>query len=403
MSYLSKRIQALSPNYFAALEEKIKAIQAAGGEVIRLDIGSPDLPPADHILEALKRSASAPDHHGYQPHRGPAPLRPAWTGMYARQFGVELDPESEVVPLLGSKEGIFHLTMAFVNPGEIVLVPDPGYITYTQAARFAEGRPYPLALSAERDYLPDLAAIPPYITAQAKLLWLNYPNNPTAATATVDFFAEAVEFARENHLLLCHDAAYIRVAFDGYRPPSLLEVSGAKEVAIEFNTLSKAYNMAGWRVGAALGNARALRALFKLKSQVDSSHFLPVLEAAVAALDGDQSWLEPRNETYRERRDLLLASLRKIGLKPATPRASLYIWCPVPDGWSDTDFAMRVLEVAHISLTPGSIFGRGGEGHIRISLTRPTEKVAEAASRLERLSFQGPGDPVQIQPDVERG
>lgn len=390
MNYLSRRVQALSTNFFAGLERRIQEIQAAGGDVIRLDIGSPDLPPAPHILEALNRSAAQPDHHGYQSHKGTAALRAAWAEMYARVYGVELNPDTEVLPLLGSKEGIFHLTLAYVNPGENVLVPDPGYPTYTQAALCAEGRPVSLRLLPERGFLPDFEELPLMVSAQAKLIWLNYPSNPTAATAPLDFFEYAVEFARDHRLLLCHDAAYSQVAFDGYRPPSLLQVPGAKEVAVEFNTLSKSHNMAGWRVGVVVGNARALRGLFKLKTQADSGHFLPVLDAAVAAMTGDQSWLEDRNEVYRQRRDLLLQALRKIGLKPETPRASLYIWCPVPEGFSSVEFSKRVLEEAHISLTPGTVFGSGGEGYVRISLTASDEDVEKAAMRLEEMDFLSP-------------
>ena len=383
MSYLSKRIQVLSPNFFAGLEKQIQALLAAGEEVIRLDIGSPDLPPPPHILQALVQSAARPGHHGYQPHRGAAHLRQAWAEMYARDFGVELDPESEVLPLIGSKEGIFHLTLAYVNPGEVVLTPDPGYMTYTQAARCAEGVPYSLPLLPERGYLPDFDAVPLYIIAQAKMLFLNYPNNPTGAVAPLELFEQAVAFARDHRLLLCHDAAYTHVAFDGCRPHSILEVPGAREVAVEFNTLSKTYNMAGWRVGAALGNARALRGLLKLKTHADSGHFLPIMDAAAAAMTGDQEWLVERNATYCRRRDILLDGLRAAGLSPGVPQASLYIWCPVPAGWSAMEFAARALEEARLSVTPGTVFGPGGEGFVRLALTASEEKCAEAARRLK--------------------
>jgi LL-diaminopimelate aminotransferase len=377
-------MESLSAHFFAALSIKLSAMQSEGLDVIRLDEGSPDLPPEPWIIEALARSAADPTHHSYQPHRGTARLRQAWAGMYQRLYGVQLEPETEVLPLLGSKEGIFHLAMAVVDPGDIVLVPDPGYVTYTRGTLFAGGQPVCFPLLPERGYLPDLDAIPPDVARRAKILWLNYPNNPTAAVATPEFFARAVAFARDYHLIACHDAAYTQVTFDGYRAPSLLEAPGAKEVAVEFNTLSKSHNMAGWRVGAALGNAQVLRNLFTLKTNQDSGHFLPVLDAATQAMGGDQTWLSKRNEIYRQRRDALLAGLRRLGLQADTPQGSIYVWSKIPEGWSSMDFVSAALEQAHVSLTPGAYFGQGGEGYARIALTAPVERIHEAVSRLER-------------------
>jgi len=351
--------------------------------VIRLDEGSPDLPPAPHIIEALARAAGRPDTHSYQPHRGFAGLRQAWAEMYQGAYGVAVDTESEVLPLLGSKEGIFHLPLAFVEPGSVVLVPDPGYITYTRGARLAGGETYYLPLRRELGFLPDLQAVPPETLRRTRILWLNYPNNPTASTASLDFFAEAVAFARDHNLLLCHDAAYTQVSFDGYRAPSILEVPGAKETCVEFNTLSKSHNMAGWRVAALIGNAAVIRAMYTLKTNVDSGHFRPVMEAAVAAMTGDQTWLQERNEIYRQRRDVVLRTLQRLGLEAETPRASLYVWFATPAGQTSAGFASTLLERAHVSLTPGSIFGPGGEGYIRLSVTAPIERVEEAMRRLE--------------------
>ncbi len=379
----AQRMQGLTEHIFASIESRIARLEQSGAQVIRLDIGSPDLPPAPEIIEALNRSAGAPDRHGYQTHRGPERLRSAWAHMYRRVHGVELDPENEILPLIGSKEGIFHLPMAFINPGDIVLIPDPGYITYTRGAILSGGIPYYLPLLPENDYLPDLEAIPADILGRAKLIWLNYPNNPTASTSPLEFFERAAAFAREHSLLLCHDAAYSQVTFDGYRAPSLLQVSGAKEVGVEFNTLSKSHNMAGWRVAAALGNAQVLRALYTLKTNLDSSYFLPVMDAAVQAMTGDQSWLAERNAVYQERRDLVVACMHSLGLPALIPQASLYVWCPVPKGTSSSEFASFLLEEAQVSVTPGSLFGPHGEGFLRIALTVATDQIYKAMDRIK--------------------
>jgi LL-diaminopimelate aminotransferase len=376
------RMSHLAPHFFAALSARLQVLQAEGRDIIRLDEGAPDLPPAPHILETLQRSAARPDAHSYQPHRGPRVLRQAWGDMYRRLYAVELDSEQEIVPLLGSKEGIFHLSLAFIEPGDIALVPDPGYITYTRGALVAGGEVYPMPLLPGSGYLPDLEALPRPVLRRAKLMWLNYPNNPTAAVAGLEFFARSVELAREYGFLLCHDGAYMQVAFDGEQPPSLLQAPGAKDVAVEFNTLSKSHNMAGWRTGALLGNSQAVRALYTLKTNADSSHFLPIFEASTAALTGDQSWLSERNEIYRQRRDVVVAGLQRIGLAVPAPRASLYIWAPIPSGWGSVDFATAALEQARVSLTPGTVFGPGGEGFVRISITAPIERVQQAMDRL---------------------
>lgn len=381
---IAHRMQALPAHFFASLSARVSALQSQGLDVIRLDEGAPDLPPEPWIIHALARSATNPSHHSYQPHRGTPQLRQAWASMYRNAYGVEIDPESEVLPLLGSKEGIFQLAMATINPGDVVLVPDPGYITYTRGTLFAGGEPVYFPLIRERGYLPDFDAIPAEIARQAKVIWLNYPNNPTTAVAKLEVFSRAVDFARQYGLLVCHDAAYTQVTFDGFHAPSLLEVSGAKEVGVEFNTLSKSHNMAGWRVGAALGNAQVLRNLFTLKTNLDSGHFLPVLEAAAEAMCGDQSWLLGRNEIYRQRRDLAVQGLRAMGLQADLPLASIYVWSTVPEGYSSVDFVSTVLEKTQVSLTPGTVFGLGGEGYVRVSLTAPIERIAEALARLER-------------------
>jgi len=387
MKINAARTEQLAPQFFAGLNEKIASLESSGCDVIRLDVGSPDMPPAAHIIEALNRASQMDDRHGYQPHNATQALRQAWGDMYLRLYGVSLDLDREILPLMGSKEGIFHLTMAVVDPGNIVLIPDPGYLTYTQSARMAGGEPYYLPLLPENRYLPDLNSIPDSIARRAKLLWLNYPNNPTAACASEDFFAEAVLFAHRYDVLLCHDAAYNQVTFDGYHAPSLLQVPGAKATAIEFNTLSKSHNMAGWRVGAALGNPEALRALYVLKTNADSGHFLPILQAAAAALSGDQGWLVERNSTYQRRRDVVIENLSAAGVRVEPPQASLYVWAPVPKKWSSMDFATALLERANVSLTPGVVFGAHGEGYVRIALTQTEAVIAVAMQRITELGL----------------
>lgn len=385
MKSTSQRMQRTALQFFASRNEKINRLIAAGHDVIRLDIGSPDLPPAKHILDALYHSAARADTHGYQAHNATQALRQAWSAHYERLHSVTLDPNSEVLPLMGSKEGIFHLMLALIDPGDIVLIPDPGYITYTQGTQVSGGEPYYLQLRPELGYLPDLAAVPSDVARRARLLWINYPNNPTAATAPLRFFQQAVEFARQYDLLVCHDAAYNQITFDGYRAPSLLQANGAIEVGVEFNTLSKSHNMAGWRVGAALGNPAALQALHKIKTNADSGHFLPVLEAATVALTGDQSWLQPRNEEYRERRDLVYGSMQRMGIKVEKPQASIYLWARVPPGWDSDGFTEAVLEKAHVCMTPGIVFGVAGERYMRIAITASMERLQEAMQRLEKF------------------
>jgi LL-diaminopimelate aminotransferase len=375
-------MEHLTAHFFATLGARIAALRAAGADVIRLDEGAPDMPPAPEIIQALSASAAQPERHSYQPQRGTAALRQAWAEMYRRVHGVTLDAETQITPLLGSKEGIFHLSMMTLQTGDAALIPDPGYITYTRGALFAGAEPIHFPLLPERGYLPDLEAIPAAAVRRARLLWLNYPNNPTGGVAELAFFQQAVEFARRHHLLVVHDAAYTQITYDGYRAPSLLEIPGALEVALEFNTLSKSHNMAGWRVGAAAGNPEVIRRLFTLKTNVDSGHFLPIMEAATAAMTGDQAWLEPRNRIYQERRDVILSGLRAAGLPVEAPRGSLYIWCPAPPGWNGLEFSQRLLEEAHVSLTPGVVFGQRGENHVRIAVAAPAERCAEAMSRL---------------------
>lgn len=384
---IADRVQNLPAHFFARLGRQIQGLQAEGRDVVRLDIGSPDLPPPDFIIEAMYRSAQDHAHHGYGGFYGIPTLRRAMAGYYERRFGVSLDPERQVAPLIGSKEGIANVALAFVDPGEVVLVPDPGYPTYGLGTLLAGGVPYRVPLLAENAYLPDLELIPAEVAQAAQILWLNYPNNPIGATAPLEFFERAVAFAQRYELLICHDNPYCDLTFDGYVAPSILQVAGATNVAVEFNSLSKTYNMAGWRVGMAVGNAIAVEALARTKTNIDSGIFRPIQDAAVAALTGDQAWLKDRNEIYRERRDMVLATCQRLGLQAEKPVAAMYVWAETPAGYSSEDLAMRLLTEAGVSVTPGTAFGPHGEGYLRISLGADTERLREAMQRLEQLSF----------------
>jgi len=385
----ANRIANLPPYFFAKLNGRIAELKQEGLDIIRLDIGSPDLPPPDFVLQALNRSAADPDHHSYAGYYGIPALRQAIADYYGRRFGVKLDPEAEVISLIGSKEGIAHVPTAFVNAGDAVLVPDPGYPTYRMGVVLVEGKTYPMPLLPENDYLPDLEALPRSVLRRAAVLWLNYPNNPTGAVAPLAFFERAVDFARQHGLLICHDAPYADVAYDGYEPPSMLQVDGAREVVLEFNSLSKSHNMAGWRIGMAVGSAQAVKALALVKTNLDSGIFRPIQDAAIAALTGDQSWVAGRNAIYQERRDIVLAGLKRAGLRARRPKASLYLWPQVPAGLASADFAERLLEETGVSVTPGTAFGQHGEGHVRISVGQATERIREAMDRLVNFMAKG--------------
>ena len=387
------RLTNTPPYPFVRWAEHIAAARQRGIDVIRLDMGNPDMPPPDEVVEALCRSAHQPEHHGYPGYRGLPVLRQAIASYYERRFGVMLDPATQVVPLIGSKEGIVNLALACLDPGDLALVPDPGYAPYTRGTALAGAQTHTFPLRAERGFLPDLDAIPAGVADRAVVMWLNYPNNPTGATADLAFFARAVEYARRHDLLLCHDAPYCDVTYDGYVAPSLLQVDGASDVAVEFNSLSKTANMAGWRVGMAVGNAGALASLAQVKSNVDSGIFRPLQEAAIRALSVDPEWLVARNGIYRERLDIVLEGARAAGLGAPRPRATLYVWAEIPrrgegrdsSGWRSEEFALELLQRTGVSVVPGTFFGPAGEGYVRISVTAPTERIREAAQRLRRF------------------
>ncbi len=379
---LARRVQQLPPYLFAEISRKIAEKRAQGVDVISFGIGDPDLPTPPHVIEALKRAADDPVNHRYPETEGLPELRQAMARWYERRFGVTLDPDKEVVPLIGSKEGIAHVALCLIDPGDVALVPDPAYPVYAVGTMFAGGEVYPLPLTEARGFLPDLDAVPADVVRRARVLWINYPNNPTAACATLEFFERVVHFARRYDIAVCHDLAYADVAYDGYVPPSFLEVPGAREVGIEFNSLSKAYNMTGWRVGMAVGNATLVDALTRVKSNLDSGIPQAIQQMAIAAMDGPQDAIAQHNAVYQRRRDRVVEVLRAIGLTVHPPKASLYIWAKLPDGERSIEFATRLLEDTGVVVTPGIGYGVYGEGYIRLSLTTPDDRIDEGLRRL---------------------
>ena len=379
----AKRISSFEPYFFASLGKTINLLKSSGVDVIRIDMGSPDLPPKDFIIDSLVESARLPGNHGYGPSGGSPEFRQAAADYYMERFEVSLDPKKEVIGLIGSKEGLFTLSQVILNPGDVSLVPDPGYPVYSASGIIAGAEIYYFPLEQKNDFLPDLNAIPAEYLERARMMWLNYPNNPTGAVATMNFFEEVVLFARKHHILIAHDAPYTDVCFDGYIAPSIMQVPSAKEVAVEFNSLSKTYNMAGWRLGMAVGNADVIDYIFNYKSQVDSSGFTPVFAAGAAALTSDQSWIEERNLVYKKRRDIVVKGLLEAGFKLTPPKAAIYVWAALPNGEKDsTSFCAKLLEDTGVSTTPGVVYGPQGEGFIRVSLVTPTDRMEEAMQRL---------------------
>ena len=383
----AERISNLPPYLFAQLDKLRDQRRAAGVDVISLGIGDPDLPTPDAVVEALAAAARDPANHRYPEYYGLDELRAAIADWYRRRFDVSLDPAAEVVPLIGSKEGIAHLPLALVDPGDLVLATDPGYPVYAIGATLAGGRIHEIPLTPEAGWLPDLESIPADALASAQLLWLSYPSNPTAAVAPFEFFESAVAFARRHGLVIAQDAAYSEVTFDGYRSRSILEVPGALDVTVEFHSLSKTYNMTGWRIGWMAGNAAVVEALGRVKTNVDSGIFQAVQYAGIAALEVPQAWIDQRNLRLQSRRDRVLEALTAAGLEPERPLASLYVWSPVPAGTSSIEFATRLIDDAGVIVTPGVGFGPAGEGYFRISLTTPDDRLEEALGRIATLGF----------------
>ena len=389
----ASRLRNLPPYPFARWERVVAEAVRSDRTMIRLDIGNPDMPPDEAVIEALYAAAKRPDVHGYSGYRGLPEFRRALAGYYARRFGVTLDPDKQVVPLIGSKEGIVNMALAWLDAGDssrgltasLALLPDPGYAPYAAGVRLAGAEFETFPLLEENGFLPDFDAIPAETAERAKLLWLNYPNNPTGAVADLAFLARAVDFARRHGILLCYDAPYCDLTYGDYVAPSILQVEGAVDVAVEFNSLSKTFNMAGWRMGMAVGNETALAALAQVKSNMDSGLFHPLQEAAIAALDNTTpAWLATRNALYRERFDILIEGLKALGMTAQPPQATLYLWAAIPADWPSSEaFALAVMERTGVVLAPGSFFGPAGEGYVRVSVTASTEAIREAVERME--------------------
>jgi LL-diaminopimelate aminotransferase len=374
----------LPPYLFARIDEMKEEKLRQGVDVIDLGVGDPDLPTPPHIVEALCTAARDPANHHYPSYAGMLAYREAVAEWYQGRFGVDLDPEKEVLALIGSKEGIAHIAEAFVNPGEVVLASDPGYPVYKTSTLFAEGKVYEMPIRAENDFLPALDDIPTDVVKQAKLMFINYPNNPTAAIAPLSFFEEVVEFAREHNIVVVHDNAYSEIAFDGYRAPSFLEADGAMEVGVEMHSLSKTYNMTGWRIGMACGSPDIIAGLGRVKTNVDSGAFNAVQHAAITALTGPQDSVVRACSVYQERRDVLVSGLSEIGFDVQAPKATFYVWVPVDDSMA---FAAQLLDQAGIVATPGVGFGRNGEGFVRFAITRSIERISEAVDRMRGLDL----------------
>jgi LL-diaminopimelate aminotransferase len=380
----AERIRKLPPYLFAEIDRLKREVQARGVDLVSLGIGDPDLPTPAHVVTRLAEAARNPANHRYPDYEGlPAFRQAAADWMHAR-YGVRLDPETEVVSLIGSKEGIANMAVAFVDPGDVVLIPDPGYPVYHIGAQFNGGTSHRLPLRRANAFLPDLGEVPPDVARQAKLLWLNYPNNPTGRVAPRAFFEEAIRFAERNEVIIGHDAAYAEIYF-GERPPSILELPGGRDVAIEFHSLSKTFNMTGWRIGFAVGNRELIAGLGKVKTNVDSGVFQAVQEAAVAALQSPPEVVESLRATYRERREVLVTGLVDVGLPCEPPAGTFYVWVPVPRGYTSAGLAATCLTKAGVVVTPGNGFGEAGEGYVRLTLCSPVERLREAVERLRGL------------------
>jgi LL-diaminopimelate aminotransferase len=377
------RIKNLPPYLFAGIDKAKQEARARGVDVIDLSVGDPDLPTPDHIVQALKQAANDSSNHQYPSYEGKLAFRNAVADWYKKTFDIDLDPKNEVLTLIGSKEGIAHAPLAFINPGDVALVPDPAYPVYATATAFAGGEPAIMPLLRENGFLPDLDAIPADVARRAKIMFLNYPNNPIGATASEKFFRELVDYARDHNIIIMHDNPYSEIYYDGNRSLSILEIDGAKDVAVEFHSLSKTYNMTGWRIGSVVGNADVLAGIGKVKSNIDSGTFGAVQDAGIVALSSPKEVVDEIRKVYQQRIEILYKALKDIGLELEKPRATLYLWAWA--GGSSIDYAAKLLERTGIVATPGLGFGKYGEGYMRFSITRETKRVEEAARRLEKM------------------
>lgn len=385
----AERLKKLPPYLFAKLDKMKEEALNRGMDIIDLGVGDPDLPTPTYIIDVLKTAAEKPGNHRYPSYEGLLTFREAVGSWYKRRFDIDLDPKTEILSLIGSKEGIAHVPLAFINHEDKVLIPDPGYPVYMAGTIFAGGNPVIIPLKRENSFLPNLNEIDPEDAKDAKLMFLNYPNNPTAAVAGSDFFEEVVHFAKKYNIIVCHDAAYTEMAFDGYRPISFLNVEGGKDIGIEFHSLSKTYNMTGWRIGFAVGNREIIACLGSVKTNIDSGVFQAVQEAGIKALLGDQSVIDNSRRVYQKRRDILIDGLKKEGLDVDIPKATFYAWISVPEGYTSTDFTAYLLSKAGIVTTPGIGFGKYGEGYIRMALTVNEERLKVAINRIKEIGISG--------------
>lgn len=389
MSFVSDKIKNLPPYLFSEFQRRKEQLQKKGMDVIDLGIGAPDLPTPEFVVDRLVEEARNPANHRYPPYSGARDFRETVARFYQKRYGVELDPEQEILTLIGSKEGIANLIQAVINPGDTVLVPDPGYPVYRTGVHLAGGKTADLPLDAANGYVPLFDRVPEDVRETAKLMLLNYPANPTAATVELNTFLEAIAFAKQNNVLAVHDAAYDLVTFGTYKAPSILQAPGAKSHAVEFGSLSKSFSMTGWRIGYVVGNKDVVQALATLKSNIDTSQFLPVQKAAVTALESDLSAVESNNAVYRERMEKIYASLTEMGITVEKPRGTIFVWAAVPKGHTSASFANQMLEEAGVIVTPGSAFGPSGEGYFRIALSVTTERLEEVIRRMKKLYGEG--------------
>jgi len=383
----AKRIDQIPPYLFAQIDKKKEEMRKKGMDLIDLGIGDPDLPTPGPIIERLHKASEDPGNHHYPSYEGMIEFRTAAANWFERRFGVRFDPKTEVLTLIGSKEGIAHFPLAFVNPGDYVLVPSPGYPVYRVATLFSGGTPHFMPLLKENGFLPKLSDIPKEVAERSKLLFINYPNNPTSAIAERPFFEEVIAFARRYGIIVCHDAAYSELAFDGYRPLSFFEIEGAKEVGIEFHSLSKTFNMTGWRIGFAVGHPEIVSGLGRVKTNIDSGLFQAIQEAGIEALNRYDTPIPNLIRIYEGRRDVMVKGLREMGLEVDLPKATFYLWIRVPRGYTSAQFATLLIENAGIVATPGNGFGDAGEGYIRMTLTVDESRLQEAIERLKKINF----------------
>jgi LL-diaminopimelate aminotransferase len=382
---LAQRMDQFNGYLGTEMNVRLTKMKEEGKDVINLGLGDPDVTPPQHLLDALRDAVYEPQHHHYPSFYSIRPLRAAIAGWYQRRFGISLDPDTEVIPLLGSSEGLFHIHLCLLDVGDVALVPDPSYPSYEAGVKLAGGQIEWVPLLRKNGFLPDLDAIPPDVARKAKMIWVNYPNNPTAAVATPEFFRKLIDWAKTHEVVVVSDSPYSEICLDGYCAPSFLEFEGAREVGVEFHSLSKTYHCCGWRTGMLVGNKEVVAGMAKIKSHADRGMYYPLQVASTKALNGPVDFMEERNRAFQERRDVVVKGLRAVGLEVDTPKATFYVWSTVPKGYTSSDFCFKVLDAANVWMIPGSMYGKHGEGYLRIALTHPADRLAEAMERLRKV------------------